>query len=209
MTSIYKRPGVLRASFDYQDLSAIAILIDFYRQPDLFEWVELDSDDKSFASIDDIVACRTDGRFEITQVKFTVDAGDPANQLDWDWLTRRTKNGRSLLQKWAATADHCSATGQLATAQLVTDRRPAGQFAIALKNQTIDFSKVEPEMADKITEQMARLRMPELSLRGFGSTTANPTSMISNTNCERGWFHQTLTKRDGSTFAVKSKSGRR
>ena len=81
MTSGYKKPGILRASFDYQDFAAIQLLIDFYRQPDLYSWIELDSDDASYASIDDLVACRSDGRFEITQVKFTVDPSDPANEL--------------------------------------------------------------------------------------------------------------------------------
>lgn len=174
MTSTYKKPGILRASFDYQDLSAIAILVEFYRQPDLFEWVELDSDDKAFASIDDVVACRTDGRFEITQVKFTVDPGDPANQLDWDWLMKRTKNGRSLLQKWADTADHCAATGQLATAQLVTDRRPAGQFAKALKNQRIDLSRVEPALRSKIAEQLGSLSNARAFFRRFRFNHSQP-----------------------------------
>lgn len=199
MTSIYKKPGILRASFDYQDLSAIAILIDFYRQPDRFRWVELDSDDKAFASIDDIVACRTDGRFEITQVKFTVDPDDPANQLDWDWLMKRTKNGRSLLQKWAATADHWAATGQLATAQLVTDRRPAGQFATALKNQSIDFSKVEPALAAKIAKQLGSPSNARAFFARFRFNHSKPriddleynlrALLIPSDTDEAGWFN--------------------
>lgn len=196
---MYKKPGILRASFDYQDLSAIAILIDFYRQPDLFEWVELDSDDKAFASIDDIVACRTDGRFEITQVKFTVDPADPANQLDWDWLMKRTKNGRSLLQKWATTADRCAATGQLATAQLVTDRWPAGQFAKALKNQEIDFSKIEPAMAAKIAEQLGSLSNAKAFFERFRFNHSQPhiddlqyelrARLVPSDTDEAGWFN--------------------
>lgn len=199
MTSTYKKPGILRASFDYQDLSAIAILINFYRQPDLYEWVELDSDDTAFSSIDDIVACRTDGRFEITQVKFTVDPGDPANQLDWDWLMKRTKKGRSLLQKWAATAARCAATGQLDTAQLVTDRRPAGQFATALKNQEIDFSKVEPEVAAKITAQLGSLSNAKAFFERFRFNHSQPhiddldyelrARLVPSDTDEAGWFH--------------------
>jgi hypothetical protein len=154
MTSGYKKPGILRASFDYQDLSAIGILIDFYRQPDLYEWIELDSDDPRFASIDDVVACRKDGRFEITQVKFTVNAADPANQLDWDWLLKRTKRGRSLLQKWEATVAHHVAADQLEFAELLTDRRPNGNFAAALEREHVVIEKIAPEVVERIEEQL-------------------------------------------------------
>lgn len=154
MTSGYKKPGILRASFDYQDLTAIALLIEFYRQPQLYRWVELDCDDPRFASIDDIVACRTDGRFEITQVKFTVDADDPANQLDWDWLLGRKKNGRSLLQKWASTVSVHAGAHQLEFAELFTDRRPSGNFASALEGDRIDVAKIDPEIAARIADQL-------------------------------------------------------
>jgi hypothetical protein len=154
MPSGYKKPGILRASFDYQDLSAISILIDFYRQPDIYEWIELDSDDPRFASIDDIVAFRADGRFEITQVKFTVDPDDAANQLDWDWLLTSKGRGRSLLQKWSATVGHHVAAGRLEFAELFTDRRPSGEFATALVGEYIDIAKIDAATVDRIAAQL-------------------------------------------------------
>lgn len=154
MTSKYKKPGILRAGFAYQDLCAVRILIDFYRQPDVYDWLELESEDSTFASIDDIVACRTDGRFEVTQVKFTVDPSNPANCLDWNWLLKRSARGRSLLQKWSATTARCAAAGKLASAELVTDRRPSSSFADSLDGQAIDLAKVEPEILDAIVKQL-------------------------------------------------------
>lgn len=154
MPSGYKKPGILRASFDYQDLAAVNLLINFYRQPDLYQWIELDSDDSKFASVDDLVACRTDGRFEITQVKFTVDPADPANQLDWDWLLKRTQRGRSLLQKWAATVARHVEAGHLEFAELFTDRRPSGDFAASLDGDHIDFMRIDPLVVRSIECQL-------------------------------------------------------
>lgn len=56
----FKRPGLLRAGFHYQDLMAIEVLIRFYRDRDLYDWVELDAPDTVFAAIDDVVARRSD-----------------------------------------------------------------------------------------------------------------------------------------------------
>lgn len=154
MTSGFKKPGILRASFDYQDLVAISILIDFYRAPDQYEWIELDSDDPQHASIDDIVARRADGTFEITQVKFTVDPDDAANQLSWSWLLRRSKAGRSLLEKWTATVARHAAAGTLHSARLYTDRRPDPMFAQCLVKNRIDPGKLPIALLTQIDQQV-------------------------------------------------------
>ena len=83
----YKTPGLIRAGFQYQDLFAVKILINFYRQRCLYDWVQLDAEDQEFRSIEDVVACRPDGLYELTQVKFTADPDAPANHLSWAWLT--------------------------------------------------------------------------------------------------------------------------
>ena len=68
-----KNSGSLRAGFLYQDLVAVEILINFYRKRNLYEWVQIEAEDSEFQSVEDVVACRPDGRYELTQVKFTVD----------------------------------------------------------------------------------------------------------------------------------------
>ena len=75
----YKTSGLIRAGFQYQDLVAIKTLISFYRQRDLYAWVQLEAEERAFRSIEDVVACRSDGLYELTQVKFTADPDDPSN----------------------------------------------------------------------------------------------------------------------------------
>ena len=59
-------------------------MIDHFRDPNLYEWVQLESEDASFQALDDVVALRKDASIEFVQVKFTVNLG--AYFLDWDWL---------------------------------------------------------------------------------------------------------------------------
>ena len=138
----YKRPGLLRAGFQYQDLIAIEILIDFYRQRDLYDWVQLEAEDRDFWSVEDVVARRPDGLYELTQVKFTADPEASANSLSWTWLTERNGARKSLLQKWAPTTLHHQAAGTLARAALKTDRIPDASFEQCLKGTKIDYALV-------------------------------------------------------------------
>ena len=112
----FKKTGLLRAGFQYQDLVAIEILIEFYRQRNLYDWVQLEAEDSNFRSIEDVVACRSDGRYELTQVKFTADP--MAHSLNWEWLTARKGSGTSLLQKWANTTLYHRCKKTLASASL-------------------------------------------------------------------------------------------
>jgi hypothetical protein len=94
---IFKAAGIIRTGFEYQDLIGIDLLIAFYREPDRYHWVELESEDNNAEYLDDIVAARPDGSFEFTQVKFTVDPTEYS--LDWDWLLAKRPKGTSLLAK--------------------------------------------------------------------------------------------------------------
>ena len=151
----YKRTGLLRAGFQYQDLVAIKTLINFYRQRDLYAWVQLESEDQEFRSIEDVVACRPDGLYELTQVKFTADPDALANNLSWKWLTA---NGgtrkKSLLQKWAATTLHHKAAGTLAQAALKTDRVPDAAFAKCLKGKKVDYTLLSAKDKAIVKEQL-------------------------------------------------------
>ena len=135
-----KGPGVLRAGFEYQDLVALETLIDFYRDKDLYEWVQLDAEDSSFQSIEDVVACRPDGLYDLTQVKFTADPERPANYLSWKWLTDTNRGRRkSLLQKWAKTTLNHKHAGTLARAVLKTDRVPDDEFLKSLEGTRVNY----------------------------------------------------------------------
>lgn len=174
MTSGYKKPGILRASFDYQDLASIAVLIDFYRQPDVYQWIELDSDDPAHASVDDIVACRQDGRYEVTQVKFTVAPEETANQLSWEWLLGNKRGTRSLLQKWASTVARHVNADLLERAELFTDRRPAPDLAAALTRGRIILDRVPADIRTRIVEQLGSKAEAELFFENFRFNHSQP-----------------------------------
>lgn len=128
----YKPTTITRVGFEYQDLVAIETLIEFYRDPNKYQWVQVEASDPSFRAVDDVVACRADGRFELTQVKFAVDPNNPKTALDWNWLLAKKPNGKSLIQYWSrAVAQHVDG-GSLASAQLKTDRKPDAAFAKVL-----------------------------------------------------------------------------
>lgn len=55
------------AGSDFQDLVGIELLSRFFRDPDLFQWVTLESDDRETRSLDDVVALRRDGSVELTR----------------------------------------------------------------------------------------------------------------------------------------------
>jgi len=59
-----KPAAITRAAFDYQDLIGIEALIGFFRDPKRYQWVELESEDRSVGYLDDVVALRADGKFE-------------------------------------------------------------------------------------------------------------------------------------------------
>ena len=153
----FKTPGLIRAGFQYQDLVAVEILINFYRQRDLYDWVQLDAEDQAFRSIEDVVACTPDGLYELTQVKFTADPDAPANNLSWAWLTANGGTRQSLLQKWAKTTLRHKAAGTLAQAALKTDRVPDAAFASCLKDKTVDYALLSPGDKAKVEAQLGSL----------------------------------------------------
>ena len=162
----YKTPGLLRAGFQYQDLVAIEILIDFYRQRDRYDWVQLEAEDRDFRSVEDVVARRADGRYELTQVKFTADPEAPANSLSWRWLTERNGARKSLLQKWTPTTLQHQAAGTLARAALKTDRIPDASFQQCLTGTKIDYALVPTANKTVIEEQLGS---PEAAQAFFAS----------------------------------------
>ena len=136
----YKKAGILRAAFDYQDLIGIQLLIDFYQEPDRYLWVKIEAEDPQYRSLDDVVAAKPDGSFELLQIKFTP---DPNTQpLGWDWLLEQRGGGTSRLHKWATTFNAFSRHGTIAKAQLRTNRRPDSEFSKCLSGYKIDRSAI-------------------------------------------------------------------
>ena len=149
----FKTPGLIRAGFEYQDLVAVDILINFYRQRGLYAWVQLDAEEQVFRSVEDVVACTPDGRYELTQVKFTADPDASANSLSWAWLTANGGARKSLLQKWAETTLRHKEAGTLARAVLKTDRVPDATFAKCLEDTKVDYTLLSTEDKAIVEEQ--------------------------------------------------------
>ena len=201
----FKRPGYLRAGFQYQDLVAIEILINFYRQRDLYSWVQLEAEDDSFRSIEDVVACRPDGLYELTQVKFTADPDAPANALSCEWLTenggvkhpgQRGRVRRSLLQKWAETTLRHIGRGTLAQAVLKTDRIPDDTFASCLKDGRVSFELLPEEAKATIGHQLGSVENARTFFENFEFIHSQPIlddlaeqlwSRISSDTDRGGW----------------------
>lgn len=143
-----KRAAIPRAGYEYQDLAGIEVLIRHYRDPDLYAWVQLEADDTKCRALDDVVAARKDGSYEFVQVKFTVDSD--RYELDWDWLLAKTKNGTSMLEKWAKSLVRVAAMGPIHRAGLKTNRIPSAEFATCLKGARVDLDLLPKEIRESV-----------------------------------------------------------
>ena len=143
-----KSAAIPRAGYEYQDLAGIEVLIRQYRDPELYAWVQLDADDTAYRALDDVVAARKDGSFEIIQVKFTVDSD--RYELDWDWLLSKTTKGISMLAKWAKSLARVAAMGPIHSAGLKTNRIPSADFAKYLKGSRVDIDLLPKDIRESV-----------------------------------------------------------
>ena len=204
----YKRVGVIRAAFEYQDLIAIQTLIDFYEDRALYRWVQLDAEDRGFQSVEDVVAFRPDGKYELTQVKFTPDPTSTANTVSWHWLTQRKERTRSLLQKWAATTLKCKNAGTLGHACLKTDRRPEADFLRCLSGTRVDYTLLSSAERILIQSQLGSAEAAQCFFENFHFCHSKPhlddldktlRGRLSSDTDQGGWLTFRQYVRDWST----------
>lgn len=129
----------------------IEVLVRFFRDSDLFEWVTLESDDPDARSLDDIVALRRDGTVELVQVKFTVD--EQRFPLDWDWLLAKTKRGTSLLAKWSSAFRRARSNGPVHSASLRTNRTPSPEFLAHLEGTLVRLDRLDPSLRTRVVAE--------------------------------------------------------
>lgn len=147
-----KNAAITRAGFDYQDLFGIEILIEYFRDPDRYNWIQLESEDGEFGALDDVVAALPDGTFEVTQVKFT--PRPDTYPLSWEWLLERTTKGTSRLQKWATSLEALTLSGNVKSACLRTNRRPDSEFDSSLVNGLVNLGEVDASLRTAIENQL-------------------------------------------------------
>jgi len=170
----YKPTAITRIGFAYQDLIAAESLLDFYRDPKRYQWVQVEASDPSFRAVDDVVACRADGRFELTQVKFAVDPDNPTTALDWEWLLAKKPKGKSLLQHWAGPVTTHVDAGLLASACLKTDRKPDAAFAKSLKGSRVSYTKIPATIRKRIVAQLGSIATAEKFFANFDFIHSQP-----------------------------------
>lgn len=146
-----KRAAIPRAGYEYQDLAGIEVLISQYRDPDLYAWIKLEADDTEYRALDDVVAKRMDGSYELMQVKFTVDPN--RYKLDWDWLLTKSEKGTSLLKKWVKAFDRVAAMGPIHSASLKTNRIPSAEFAKCLKGTRVDLDLISKDIRETVESE--------------------------------------------------------
>jgi hypothetical protein len=151
MSNAIKRTAITRAGYEYQDLAGIDLLIKHYRDPDLYDWVMLEADDTAFRSLDDVVAARKDGSFDLVQVKFTVDS--ERYVLDWNWLLDKSENGTSMLAKWCVTLHRILSLGALHSVTLKTNRIPSIAFAACMDGSRVRFEKIPAEILSSVVAE--------------------------------------------------------
>lgn len=127
-----------------------------------------------FRAVDDVVACRADGRLELTQVKFAVDPDNPATALNWDWLLTKKPKGKSLLQHWAGPVTAHANSGLLASASLKTDRKPDADFSKALKGSRVSYSKIPANIRKRIVTQLGSTAIAQKFFSNFDFVHSQP-----------------------------------
>lgn len=160
----FKGTGILRAAFEYQDLVAVDVLIDFLRDRHLYDWVQVEAEEIEFRAIDDVVTCK-DGLFELTQVKFTPNPTNRQHRLSWEWLTKHKPKGTSLLQKWSTTTLRHIRDDSLARAALKTDRRPDNEFRKCMHGNYVVYDRLSSATKLIVDKQIGS---PEAAVEFFG-----------------------------------------
>ncbi|OCH27053.1 hypothetical protein A6E12_00635 [Aliivibrio fischeri] len=201
-----KSTQLTRLGYEYQDLVCIRILVNWYHDRDKYQWVKVESSslpDAKVSSLDDVIALRSDGKYELTQVKFTIDANREDLTLSFDWLTYRTGNGTSLIQKWSKDLTEAVKNSQLGKAELITNRRPNTEVSACLKNGMIDFRSIPNEHLKVIESQLGGKIEVEAFFNNFNFIHSQPTidnlenqlhdSLVPDHANEEGW-HRFLSK---------------
>ncbi|EDY81180.1 hypothetical protein VDG1235_797 [Verrucomicrobiia bacterium DG1235] len=111
------------------------------------EGVDIDGQARS---LDDVIALRSDGKFEFAQVKFTKDSSRDDLSLSFEWLTKKKKKGTSLLEKWSGDVLEWLKEGALGHACLRTNRKPDSEFGACLEGGRIVFDKIPSEIRSNL-----------------------------------------------------------
>lgn len=170
MSSEIKHTQLTRVGYTYQDYICIKLLVDWYHDPDKYEWVAIEgatTEKGDLSSLDDVVAFDKNGKYTLLQVKFTIDSSREDLKLDFDWLLKKKSSGTSLIQKWHKDVKKYADNSTLGLAALKTNRIPDEELALCLRDQKIDINLIPKARLDQITEQLGSSEAANLFLEKF------------------------------------------
>ena len=202
MSNKIKPSQLTRLGYEYQDLLCIKLLVEWYHNPDKYQWISIESSSiagQKFQGLDDVIALNKNNRYELYQVKFTIDAQRDDLKLSFSWLCKKKENGTSMLQKWASDVYKYGENNQLEKAILVTNRIPDETFSQILDSGFVDVSRIPTPDLEIIYEQLGGKEKTDYFFKKFNFKHSQITIekyenklkdllVPDHTNLE-GWYH--------------------
>jgi hypothetical protein len=153
MDSEYTRSGPRRLGDDYQDVVALETITAFLEHKNRYQYIQVEAPDKG--SLDDVVAVREDGSFELKQVKFSVDPDNEDCAWTWNKLTEKDKNKKSLIEKWASSYERIKRQGKISAASVESNRKSDEIQGILDAQRHVLLDKISDKATrSKIIEQI-------------------------------------------------------
>ena len=177
MTNKIKHTQLTRTGYSYQDLICIRLLLEWYHEPNKYQWVCIEGVESSaeiFKGLDDVVAFNKDDKYELYQVKFTIDSERDDLKLDFEWLLKKKPRGTSFLQKWAMDVEQYKSKDQLSIASLMTNRIPNDEVLQSLNGNRIDINKIPTKTLKIINEQLGGRDKSKIFFDCFEFTHSQP-----------------------------------
>lgn len=191
MSAEIKTSAIPAAGYVYQTMQGVNLLCDWLDSPTRYTRLRFECDEDSVApqGLDDLVAERPDGRFDLWQVKFTPSPDKHA--LDWDWLLEKPGKvggkSRSNLRKWF-DAFEAIERPRIGDVRLLTNRVPdLAMEACLAGGNFIDYTRASDEVRVKVETELnggadAQRFFKALEVRhsdkGFASMEAHVTHRL-------------------------------
>ena len=143
------RTATRRSGDDYQDLVAAKTMLNFLKNPSLYQWIKLEA--REAGKLDDIVALRVDGTVEATQVKFSTDVLRSSDPLTWKNLLHRGNQEKSppLIEQWWNSVVALDKEYGRTEPRLFSNRK-AGDDLFLTATGRIDVYKTSTDVLEKI-----------------------------------------------------------
>lgn len=157
MSSNIKHTQLTRVGYTYQDYICVKLLIDWFHDPEKYQWVSIegaDTEQDELNTIDDVIALDKDGKYSLLQVKFTIDSNRDDLKLDFDWLLKKKGSGTSLIQKWQRDVKTYGEKNRLAIAALRTNRKPDEELGKCLQDKKINIDLIPRERLEEVIAQV-------------------------------------------------------